>query len=411
MDAASKIWTNANVVTFSAASAEPYGLVHEAAVAVRDGRILWVGHQDAIPDGILGGHTEEVDLGGRCLTPGLVDCHTHLVFAGDRAEEFERRLLGESYAEIARSGGGILSTVAATRAASFDALLDTAEGRLRALASEGVTTVEIKSGYGLDLDTEMRMLQVARELGRRNPIRVVGTLLGAHALPEEFEGRSPAYLEIVCEEMIPRVAAEGLATCVDAFCETIAFTAEECGSVFDAARAHGLPVRLHADQLSDSGGAALAAKHRALSADHLEFASRAGVREMAAAGVVAVLLPGAFYHLRQTTPPPIDALRESGVVMALATDVNPGSSPVLSPLAILNMGCTLFGLTPEEALAGMTRNGARALGLGDEIGTIEVGKAADFAVWDVDHPRELCYWLGGTPCHSVISGGEVTAYG
>lgn len=336
----------------------------------------------------------------------MVDCHTHLVFAGDRADEFERRLLGESYEEIARGGGGIRSTVAATRAASFDTLLCAAEGRLRALASEGVTTVEIKSGYGLELDTEMRMLQVARELGRRNPVRVVGTLLGAHALPQEFEGRSAEYLSVVCDEMIPRAVEEGLAECVDAFCEEIAFTAEECGAVFDAAKARGLPVRLHADQLSDSGGAELAASHGALSADHLEFASEGGVRAMAAAGTVAVLLPGAFYHLRQTTMPPVDTLRESGVVIALATDANPGSSPVLSPLAILHMGCTLFGLTPEEALAGMTRNGARALGLGEEIGTIEEGKAADLAVWDVDHPRELCYWLGGTPCHAVISGGE-----
>jgi len=363
-----------------------------------------------MPAGILGGQTETVDLGGRWMTPGLIDCHTHLVFAGDRADEFERRLLGESYEEIARSGGGIRSTVTATRAASFDTLLSAAERRLRALASEGVTTVEIKSGYGLELDTEMRMLQVALELERRNPIRVVGTLLGAHALPEEFEGRSAEYLDVVCEEMIPRAAEEGLAACVDAFCEEIAFTAEECGAVFDAAKAHGLPVRLHADQLSDSGGAALAASHGALSADHLEFASEAGVRALAAAGTVAVLLPGAFYTLRQTRPPPVDALRESGVPIALATDANPGSSPVLSPLTVLQMGCTLFGLTPEEALAGMTRNGARALGLGDEIGTIEEGKAADFAVWDIDHPRELCYWLGGTPCHSVISGGEVASY-
>ncbi|MCH7564423.1 MAG: imidazolonepropionase [Gemmatimonadetes bacterium] len=410
MEAASTIWTNTNVATFSATSAEPYGAVLEGAVAVRGGRILWVGHRDAMPAGILGGQTETVDLGGRWMTPGLIDCHTHLVFAGDRADEFERRLLGESYEEIARSGGGIRSTVTATRAASFDTLLSAAERRLRALASEGVTTVEIKSGYGLELDTEMRMLQVALELERRNPIRVVGTLLGAHALPEEFEGRSAEYLEVVCEEMIPRAAEEGLAACVDAFCEEIAFTAEECGAVFDAAKAHGLPVRLHADQLSDSGGAALAAGHGALSADHLEFASEAGVRAMAAAGTVAVLLPGAFYTLRQTRPPPVDALRESGVPIALATDANPGSSPVLSPLTILQMGCTLFGLTPEEALAGMTRNGARALGLGDEIGTIEEGKAADFAVWDIDHPRELCYWLGGTPCHSVISGGEVASY-
>lgn len=410
MDAATRIWTNANVATFSVTGAEPYGAVREAALAVRDGRILWVGHRDVIPDGVLGRQTETVDLGGRWVTPGLVDCHTHLVFAGDRADEFERRLLGESYEEIARSGGGIRSTVAATRAASFDSLLGAAERRLRALASEGVTTVEIKSGYGLELDTEMRMLRVAIELGRRNPIRVVGTLLGAHALPEEFEGRSAEYLEVVCGEMIPQAAEEGLAGCVDAFCEGIAFTAEECGAVFDAAKAHGLPVRLHADQLSDSGGAALAARHGALSADHLEFTSEMGVRAMAAAGTVAVLLPGAFYHLRQTTVPPVDALRESGVLIALATDANPGSSPVLSPLAILHMGCTLFGLTPEEALTGMTRNGARALGLGDEIGTIEAGKVADFAVWDVGHPRELCYWLGGTPCHSVISGGEVAGY-
>ena len=410
MEAVRTILTNTNVATLAASRTEPYGVVPEASVAIRAGRIVWVGHRDAMPAGLVGEDTETVDLGGRWMTPGLVDCHTHLVFAGDRADEFERRLEGESYEEIARSGGGIRSTVAATRAASFETLLETAAGRLRALAREGVTTVEIKSGYGLELDTELRMLEVARELGKKDSVRVVGTLLGAHALPEEFEGRSAEYLRLVREEMIPRAAEEGLAACVDAFCEQIAFTAEECGSVFEAAQAHGLPVRLHADQLSDSGGASLAARCGALSADHLEFASEEGVRAMAKAGTVAVLLPGAFYHLRQTTAPPVSALRESGVPIALATDANPGSSPVLSPLVILNMGCTLFGLTPEEALAGMTRNGAKALGLDAEIGTIEEGKTADLTVWDIGHPRDLCYWLGGTPCHATISGGQIVRY-
>ncbi len=411
MDVADTIWTNAQVATFSRARAEPYGAVADGVVAATGGVISWVGRRDDLPSDMVGPHTVTEDVGGRWITPGFVDCHTHLVFAGDRADEFERRLQGETYEDIARAGGGIRSTVAATRAASYDELFGAADARLCALMAEGVTTVEIKSGYGLDVETELRMLSVARALADRRPVRVVTTLLGAHALPREFEGRRNDYLRLVCEEMIPRAASEGLAECVDAFCEGIAFSTDECEVVFEAAKEHGLSVRLHADQLSDSGGAALAARHGALSADHLEYTSEVGVRAMSEAGTVAVLLPGAFYFLDQTRKPPVSALREHGVAIALASDANPGSSPVLSLLTILNMGCTLFGLTPEEALAGVTRNGARALGRQDEIGTIDVGKKADLVVWDVDHPRSLCYWLGGTPCHAVVSGGETRRAG
>jgi imidazolonepropionase len=316
------------------------------------------------------------------------------VFGANRAREFELRLKGASYEEIARAGGGILSTVAATRAASERELVESASQRLRALMGEGVTTVEIKSGYGLDLETELKMLRAARALGEAHDIRVATTFLGLHALPQEFVEDRKAYVDLVCDVMVPAVANEGLADAVDAFCETIGFTRKEAARLFETAEAHGLRVKLHAEQLSDQQGTELAAQHGALSADHLEWLDDSGVAAMARAGTVAVLLPGAFYCLRETRLPPVEKLRAAHVPIALATDCNPGTSPIASPLAILNMACTLFRLTPEEALAGMTRNGARALGLADEIGTLEVGKAADFVLWRIDEPAELAYWIG-----------------
>jgi len=384
----------------------PYGAVRDGAVAVAGGRIAWVGPRAELPARFRDDAAARVDVAGRWVTPGLVDCHTHLVFGGNRAREFETRLRGATYEEIARAGGGILSTVAATRAASDTDLMDTARRRLEALCAAGVTTVEIKSGYGLDVISEMRMLRVARALQRELPVTVQTTLLGAHALPPEYAGaRRDAYVDLVCQEMIPHAAEGGLADAVDAFCERIAFTPGECARVFDAAAAHGLPVRLHADQLSDYGGAALAARYAARSADHLEYTSTEGVRAMAEAGTIAVLLPGAFLFLGGSGRPPVEAFRRYGVPMAVASDLNPGSSPILSPLLVLSFACILFGLTPEEALAGMTRIAARALGMAEEVGTLEVGKWADLALWDVGHPSELSYWLGGNPCAGTLHHG------
>jgi imidazolonepropionase len=351
------------------------------------------------PRGELPGPAEALarevrSAGGGWITPGLIDCHTHLVFGGDRSDEFERRLRGATYAEIAREGGGILSTVRATRAAGEDGLVASARRRLRRLLRDGVTTVEIKSGYGLDLDSELAMLRAARRLGREEPVEVVATLLAAHAVPPEYANRRGAYVEHVVQDILPAAARAGLMDAVDAFLEGIAFDAAEVGRVFEAAAALGLPVRLHADQLEDGGGAALAARHGALSADHLEHTSEAGVEAMAAARTVAVLLPGAWYTLREARKPPVEAFRRHGVPMALATDANPGSSPILSLLLVLNMGCTLFGLTPEEALAGVTRHAARALGVEHDRGTLETGKRADLALWDVPSPAALAYWIG-----------------
>ena len=363
-----------------------YSLHGPTTLHVVQGRIAAMG------EGLVQG-LERIDVGGALVTPGLVDCHTHLVYAGNRAEEFERRLQGASYEEIARAGGGILSTVRATRAASEARLREESLPRLEALAREGVTTVEIKSGYGLDAENELKCLRVARSLGA-NQIRVRTTLLAAHAVPPEFKGRADDYVGEICRDVIPQAARDGLADAVDAFCEGIAFTPAQTRRVFECARAHGLRVKLHADQLSNLGGAALAAEFGALSADHLEHTDAEGIAAMARAGTVAVLLPGALYFLREKRMPPVALLREHGVPMAISTDCNPGTSPIASPIAIMNMACTLLGLTPEEALAGMTCHAARALGLEDEIGTLEEGKRADLAVWPVGHPAEIAAQIG-----------------
>ncbi|HWQ87381.1 imidazolonepropionase [Brevundimonas sp.] len=368
---------------------EAYGAIEDGAILIREGRIAWVGPRTDLPE-----HTAaETDrLDGRWVTPGLIDCHTHLVFGGDRSGEFEQRLNGATYEEIARAGGGIVSTMAATRAASEEDLYASARARLAGLKATGVTTVEIKSGYGLDRDSELKMLRVARRIGREGGVRVRTSYLGLHAAPPELD--RAAYVDLAIDDILPAAHAEGLVDAVDAYCEPIAFTVEETARLFDKARALGLPVKLHADQLSDGGGAALAARYQALSADHVEHTTEAGVRAMAGGGVVAVLLPGAYLMLRETTPPPIDLFRRHGVAMAVATDCNPGTSPVASMTAAITLACVQFRLTPGEALAGATRIAARALGLGDEIGTLEAGKAADLAVWDITRPAELAYWLG-----------------
>ncbi len=400
MDRFDKVWVNAHLATM--APDRPYGIVEDGAIGVSDDRIAWVGPRADLPAGA----TEMHDAGGRWITPGLIDAHTHIVFGGDRAEEFEMRLKGASYEEIARAGGGIKSTVTKTRAASEDALYASAARRLSSLLAEGVTTVEIKSGYGLDIESEAKMLRVARRLGANLPVTVKTTFLGAHALPPEYAGRSGDYVDLVAGPMLDAVTREGLADAVDVFAENIAFTPEETAIVFAAAQRHGLPVKLHADQLSDQGGAGLAARFGALSAEHLEHASEDGVAAMGKAGTVAVLLPGAFYFLRDTKLPPIDAMRRHGVEIAVASDCNPGSSPAISLLLMLNMACTLFRLTPEEALAGVTRVAAKALGLADR-GVLAAGKAADFVLWDVSHPAELSYWIGANPAHQIVRGGQV----
>lgn len=384
----------------------PWGAIRDAALGVKDGRVAWIGPRADLP-GPPGSMARAVrDFSGRWITPGLIDCHTHLVHGGDRAREFEMRLQGASYADIARTGGGIVSTVKATRAAAEATLLDSAAKRLAALTAEGVTTIEIKSGYGLDVDSELKQLRVARRLGQQADVSVRTTFLGAHALPVEFEGRADDYIDFICAESLPAAAAAGLADAVDAFCESIAFTPAQTERVFRRAAELGLPVKLHADQLSDLGGAALAARHGALSADHLEYTGEAGVKAMAAAGTVAVLLPGAFYTLREVKLPPIDLFRQYGVPIAIATDSNPGSSPATSILLMLNMACTLFRMTPEEALAGATRNAARALGMQATHGTLAEGKVADFCVWDIADPAELAYRIGFNPLESRVRAGE-----
>lgn len=368
-----------------------YGLVEDGALGWKDGRITYAGPRSRLPEAARA--AEVVDADGRLLTPGLVDCHTHLVFGGDRAGEFEQRLQGASYEQIARAGGGIVSTVRATRAADEETLLAQSLPRARALLADGVTTVEIKSGYGLDLEGERRMLRVARRLGEMLGLQVRTTFLGAHALPPEFAGRADAYIDAVCD-WLPRLHGEGLVDAVDAFCERIGFDAAQTRRVFEAARALGLPVKLHADQLSDGGGAALVAGFGGLSADHVEHTSAAGVRAMADAGTVAVLLPGAFHVLRETTLPPLEAFRAESVAMAVATDCNPGTSPLQSLRLAMSLACTHFRLTPEEALRGTTVNGARALGLADR-GRLQPGLRADLVLWNAEQPAELAYWLGG----------------
>lgn len=379
----------------------PYGMIEDAAIVLEDRQIAWVGPRDELPDSYR--DIAATSLGGRLVTPGLIDCHTHIVHGGDRAIEFEMRLNGASYEEVARAGGGIVSTVTATRAASKDELLADALRRVDVLIAEGVTSIEIKSGYGLDIDTELRMLRVAHAVMANRPIRVVTSFLGAHATPAEFKGRDDAYIDEVCIPALRAAHTEGLVDAVDGFCEGIAFSPEQIARVFDVAKALGLPVKLHAEQLSNLGGAKLAASYGALSADHLEYLDEDGVKAMADAGTVAVILPGAFYTLRETQAPPITLFRKHGVPMALATDINPGSSPLNSLLLTMNMGCTLFRMTPEEALRGVTMNAARALGLSD-VGTIAKGQRAELAVWDVKHPAELAYRIGFNPLHTRIFG-------
>ncbi|MCC7328365.1 MAG: imidazolonepropionase [Burkholderiales bacterium] len=396
------LWRHGRLATLAAGAS--WGLVERGALLVDSPHLRWAGPEADLPAGI--DIADEHDLEGALVTPGLVDCHTHLVYAGQRAREFELRLLGASYEEIARAGGGIRSTVAATRGADDDTLYSLARARALALAAEGVTTLEVKSGYGLSEQHEARLLRIARRLGRELALTVRTTCLAAHALPAEYEGRADDYIDAVCS-WLPTLHAEGLVDAVDAFCEHIAFTPSQTRRVFDAAQRLGLPVKLHAEQLSNQGGTELAASFGALSCDHLEHASEAGIRAMAASGTVAVLLPGAFYFLRETKLPPVDALRAAGVPIAIATDHNPGSSPTLSPLLMLNMACTLFRLTPEEALRGMTVNGARALGLHDR-GTLAAAQRADFAIWPVEHPNELVHGFGQHPTVRVIVGGEET---
>jgi imidazolonepropionase len=396
---------NANLATMREGGA-PYGAVRDGAIGISGGRIAWVGPRAELPGVPESLAAEVIDAERAWVTPGLVDCHTHLVYAGNRANEFEMRLNGASYEDIARAGGGIVSTVRNTREASDNELATTAAVRLRHLMAEGVTTIEIKSGYGLDLATELRMLRTARLLGGTAPVTVRTTFLGAHAVPEEYKGRADAYIDFVAGEVLPEAVRAGLADAVDCFCENIGFTPEQTMRVFDAARAHGLPVKLHADQRTDFGGAALAAKYGALSADHIEYANEAGIAAMAAAGTVGVLLPGAYYFLREHHMPPVDAMRRHGLDIAVSTDSNPGSSPLVSILLALNLACTIFRLTPEEALAGVTRNGARALGIGDTHGTIEAGKAADLAFWKVGAPVELAYAMGANPCVKVLKSGS-----
>ena len=398
------LWIDAHLATMVAGDG-PFGSVACGAVASRAGKIAWIGPMDELevpPENLA---TRVIDARDLTITPGLIDPHTHLVFGGDRLADFERRVAGETYAGASEDGRGIAYTVARTRACDDDALFAASEPRIRALARDGVTTVEIKSGYGLDVETEVRMLRVARRLGDACGISVQTTYLGAHTVPAEYRERRDAYLDLVCDVMIPRLATEKLADAVDVFCDEVAFTLRETERVFEAARRCGLALKVHADQLVASGAVELAARYGAISVDHLERTTPQAVRALAASDTVAVLLPGAFYYLRETTLPPIAALRENGVALALATDCNPGTSPVCAPTTIFNMACVLFGLRPDEAIAGMTRNGARALGLRDR-GTLEVGRRCDLALWNVASPTELCYWLGRSLCAGTVVAGE-----
>jgi imidazolonepropionase len=400
-----RLLVDCNIATMDPAVAGPFGAIENGAIGIQDGRIVRVGRRTEL----AGYQAKKVEtLKGAWITPGLIDCHTHLVFGGDRAGEFEQRLGGATYQEIARAGGGIASTVKATRAASLDELTEASRPRLRSLMAGGVTTVEIKSGYGMDIETELKMLKAAKALEESEDVRIERTLLALHALPAEFRDRREEFVQLAIQSILPAVAAQGLASAVDAYCETIGFTTDEVAALFEAARAHGLSVKLHAEQLSNQRGAALAAEYGALSADHVEHLDEEGVKAMAQAATVAVLLPGAFYALRETQRPPVALFRRHNVPMAVATDCNPGTSPTLSPTLMLSMACTLFGLTPEEALAGMTREGARALGLQDETGTISAGKAADLCIWRIGRPAELCYWIGMPGPERRIVAGEDT---
>ncbi|QRM28053.1 imidazolonepropionase [Microvirga sp. VF16] len=396
-----RVWLNARLATLTG---NGLGIVEHGAVAAKDGRIAFAGPERDLPTGWDA--AERIDCEGRWITPGLVDCHTHLVYGGDRAHEFELRLKGASYEEIARAGGGIVSTVKATRAATEDELVASALPRLDHLIAEGCTTIEIKSGYGLNLETEARSLRAARRLAEERPISVTTTFLGAHALPPEVNGDKDAFIDKICREMLPVLARDGLADAVDAFCEGIAFSPEQTARVFDAAKAHNLAIKLHADQLSNLHGAKLAADYGALSADHLEYTDGDGAVAMAKAGTVAVLLPGAFYMLRETKVPPIAAFRKAGTRLALATDCNPGTSPLTSLLLTMNMGATLFRMTVEECIAGVTREAARALGQLDEIGTLETGKSCDLAIWNIERPAELVYRIGFNPLHARVWRGQ-----
>jgi len=393
------LWQHCHVATMAGGK---YSIIEDAALVTAGSLIEWIGPLAELPQG---DYAQVHDLQGAWVTPGLIDCHTHTVFGGNRSGEFEQRLEGVSYAEIAAKGGGIASTVRATRAASEDELFESAHKRLRSLLRDGVTTVEIKSGYGLDLANERKMLRVARRLGEALPVSVRATCLAAHALPPEYKDRADDYIEHICSEMLPALAAEGLVDAVDAFCEYLAFSTEQVERVFKVAQQLGLPVKLHAEQLSSLHGSSLAARYHALSADHLEFMTEADAIAMAASGTVAVLLPGAFYFLRETQLPPMDALRKHGVKIAIASDLNPGTSPALSVRLMLNMACTLFRMTPEEALAGATQHAATALGMGDTHGSLEVGKVADFVAWQIDRPADLAYWLGGELDKRVVRHG------
>ncbi len=400
------LWLNLSAATMQPDGA-PYGLVADAAIGITGGRLAYVGPRAALPDAPDALATQVMDGGGGVMTPGLIDCHTHLVYGGNRAREFDMRLNGATYEDIARAGGGILATVRATRALDEDGLVQAALPRLDALLREGVTTVEIKSGYGLEAETELRQLRAARRLGQLRKVDVSTTFLGAHAVPPEFSGNADGYVDLLVTEMLPRVAAEGLADAVDAFCETIAFSPAQTARVFAAAQTRGLAVKLHAEQLSNQHGAELAAEFGALSADHLEWLDEAGAAAMARAGTVAVLLPGAFYVLRESRVPPVDLLRRLNVPIALATDCNPGTSPLTSPLLVLNMACTLFRLTPEEALAGLTRHAAAALGLEDR-GVLRAGLRADAVLWRISHPAELSYAIGlNTRAATIFAGAPV----
>ncbi|GGE82613.1 imidazolonepropionase [Shewanella carassii] len=401
-----QVWIDINIATMDPSVSEAYGAITDAALAVKDGKIAWIGKRSELPAfDVLA--TPVYKGKGGWLTPGLIDAHTHLVFAGNRANEFELRLKGASYEEIARAGGGIISTVKACREASEVELFDEARRRLNALAKEGVTTVEIKSGYGLETATELKLLRVARELGKHHHVDVVTTFLGAHTFPPEYQGREQEYVHLVIEEMLPQVLAEDLADAVDVFCENIAFDLQQTEAILSAAKAKGLDIKLHAEQLSNMGGSMLAAHLGAKSVDHIEYLDEAGVKALAESGTCATLLPGAFYFLRETQLPPIALLRQYQVPMVLASDFNPGTSPICSTLLMLNLGCTLFHLTPEEALAGVTRNAAKALGIESKVGVLAVGMQADFCLWRISTPAELAYSYGVNPLVDVIKGGKL----